>query len=381
MSGLSFTLDDHQREAREDARRLAAQVEPFAAEADAATVLHLPTFEALRASRLCEHTVPRPYGGRSERLEPLAITLIREQLMAVSAHLDSLFGMQGVGSFAIAVGGSEELRREWLPKVAGLETIAALALTEPAVGSDLRAISTRLAAEGDELRVDGRKSFITNAGASGFYTVLAREGDDHSLVLVPADAAGVTVVPGPDLIAPHILGEVELDGVRVPSGNRIGARGEGFKLALSTLATFRVSVAGSGLGLAEAALVEATRHAADRVQFGKPLLEIGSVSQALASSWAEIEAARAMTYRAAAAAAADPLAALDLSSIAKVVSTETAGRVVDRCLQTAGRFGLVTGSKLERLYRNARPLRIYEGSTEVILDSLSRRLTKRSPWT
>jgi acyl-CoA dehydrogenase len=137
-----------------------------------------------------------------------------------------------------------------------------------------------------------------------------------------------------------------------------------------------VSVAGSALGLAQAALVEAVRHARTRQQFGAPLASIGAVAQSLARSWTDIEAARAMAYRAAAAAARDPLGALHLSSMAKVTATETAGVVVDRAVQIMGRFGLVRGSKIERLYRYARPLRIYEGATEVILDSLSRRLLK-----
>ncbi|MCP9977482.1 acyl-CoA dehydrogenase family protein [Actinomadura madurae] len=145
---------------------------------------------------------------------------------------------------------------------------------------------------------------------------------------------------------------------------------------LATLAVFRVSVAGSAVGLAQAALDEALRHATVREQFGAPLIALGAVSQNVALSWTEIESARALTYRAAALAGSDPLGRLDLSSIAKVGATEAAGRVVDRSVQVMGRFGLVRGSKIERLYRNARPLRVYEGATEVLLDSLARRLAK-----
>lgn len=137
---------------------------------------------------------------------------------------------------------------------------------------------------------------------------------------------------------------------------------------LATLAVFRVSVAGSAVGLAQAALDEALRHATVREQFGAPLIALGAVSQNVALSWTEIESARALTYRAAALAGSDPLGRLDLSSIAKVGATEAAGRVVDRSVQVMGRFGLVRGSKIERLYRNARPLRVYEGATEVLLD-------------
>ena len=339
-------------------------------------MVHQGCLDVLKESGLARHVVPAAYGGHDDVLDPLTLAVVREQLMYTSAHLDSMFGMQGVGSYSLSVGGSDELRQEWLPKVAAMEAIAGLALTEPDVGSDLRAVSTTITVEGDRLRVDGRKSFITNGGAADFYCVLGREGEGWSMVLVPADAPGLTIQRGDDLIAPHILGELTFDGVQVPAANRLGVPGKAFSLMLQTLAVFRVTVAGSAVGLAQAALDEALAHATTREQFGKPLLSLGAVSQSLALSWTEVESARAITYRAAALAKADPLANLDYSSIAKVSATEAAGRVVDRSVQTMGRFGLVRGSKIERLYRNARPLRVYEGATEVLLDSLARRLAK-----
>jgi acyl-CoA dehydrogenase len=302
--------------------------------------------------------------------------VVREALCFESAHLDSIFAMQGIGSFPLSTGASEAVRKEWLPKIASLEAVGALALTEPDVGSDLRAVSTTVTEQDGELVVDGHKSFITNAGDASFYSVLAREGDGHSLVLVPADAPGITITHPHQIIAPHVLGDVVFDNVRVPLDHRLGEPGKGFKLMLATLATFRVSVAGAAVGLAQAALEEAIGHATSRHQFGKPLAELGPVPSKLAESWIDIEMARAMTYRAAAAAARDPLAALHLSSMAKVGASEMAGRVVDRCVQVMGRFGIVRGSKIERLYRDARPMRIYEGSTEVILDSLAKKLVK-----
>ncbi|GAA3938329.1 acyl-CoA dehydrogenase family protein [Microbacterium soli] len=378
MDEPALRLSVTHQEIRERARVLAREVEPFAAAADEAVDVHAETADALRRSGLAAYVVPSAFGGAEPAPDPLSIAIIREQCMAVSAHLDSLFGMQGVGSYALSMGGADELRREWLPKVAALDAIPAIALTEPEVGSDLRAITTTLLDEGDVLRISGRKSFITNAPVADFVCVLAREGDGYSMALVPAGAAGMTVRSGPDLIAPHIIGEIDFEDVRVPAGHRLGKPGGAFSLMLQTLAVFRVSVAGSAVGLAQAALDEAVRHATGREQFGKPLMSLGSVSQSLALSWAEIEAARALTYRAAALAASDPLAHIAETSMAKVIATETAGRVVDRAVQAMGRFGLVRGSRIERLYRNARPLRVYEGSTEVLLDSLARSLAKRS---
>ncbi|CAM3275958.1 acyl-CoA dehydrogenase [Nocardioides dubius] len=371
-----FDLSPEHREIQAKARELAAAVAPFADEADEYVDVHPKTRELLAESGLARYVVPAQYGGAHEVLDPLTIAVIREALMYSSAHLDSLFGMQGVGSYSLSAGGSEELKQEWLPKVAALEAIAALALTEPDVGSDLRAVSTTMEADGDELVVNGRKSFITNGGAASFYCTLVREGDGWSMVLIPADTPGLSVERGSDLIAPHILGELTFTDVRVPANHRLGVPGKAFSLMLQTLAVFRVTVAASGVGLAQAALDEAKEHALTREQFGKPLIELGAVSQKLAQSWTDVEAARAFVYLAAARAKSDPLANLDLSSMAKVHATEAAAQVVDRSMQTMGRFGLVRGSKIERLYRNARPLRVYEGATEVLLDSLARRLAK-----
>jgi acyl-CoA dehydrogenase len=284
--------------------------------------------------------------------------------------------MQGIGSYPISVAGSDAVRKRWLPAVARLEAIAALALTEPGVGSDLRAIATTVVEDGDSLVVNGHKSFITNAGDAAFYCVMGKEAGAYTLVLVPSDTPGVTVTQPHQIIAPHVLGDVVMTDVRVPTDHRLGAPGKGFDLVLATLATFRVSVAGAAVGLASAALPEAVRHAAGREQFGMPLARLGAVPAALASSWTDIEMARALTYRAAAAATRDARGSLHLSSLAKVGATEAAGRVVDRSVQVMGRFGLVRGSKIERLYREARPMRIYEGATEVIYDSLAKQLVK-----
>lgn len=371
-----FDLSPEHREIQTRARELAAAVEPFADEADEYVEVHPKIRSLLAESGLVRHVVQAAYGGVSEVLDPLTIAVIREALMYSSAHLDSMFGMQGVGSYSLSVGGSEELKAHWLPKVASLEAIAALALTEPDVGSDLRAITTTAVVDGDDFVINGRKSFITNGGAAAFYNTLVREGDGWSMVLIPADSAGLSIERGDDLMAPHILGDLTFTDVRVPVANRLGVPGKAFSLMLQTLAVFRVTVAASGVGLAQAALDEARSHAMTREQFGKPLIELGAVSQKLAQSWTDVEAARAFVYRAAALAKDDPLGHLDYSSMAKVHATEAAAAVVDRSMQTMGRFGLIRGSKIERLYRNARPLRIYEGATEVLLDALARRLAK-----
>lgn len=381
METVTFELPDRHQELRERARKLAEEVRWRAGEADAASDVDPVMRDALRESGLVGLTVP---AGTDEAVDPLAVTVVREVFGGVSAHLDSLFAMQGIGSYALAVAGSPRMQREWLPRVVALDAIAALGLTEPDVGSDLKAITTTVRSDGGELVLDGRKSFITNAPAAAFVTVLAKEavlakeGEGYSLVLVPTDTPGVAVESGPDLIAPHVIGDVALDGVRVPADARVGEPGQAFPLVLQTLATFRVSVAGSAVGLAQAALDEAVAHTTSREQFGTTLARLGPLPQMLGTCWTEIEQARLLTYAAATRAGADPLGALHWSSMAKVAATEAAARVVDRCVQMMGRFGIVTGSTIERLYRNARPMRIYEGGNEVLLGQLAKKLTRSS---
>ncbi|WP_447643384.1 acyl-CoA dehydrogenase family protein [Nocardioides zeae] len=371
-----FQLPDRYVDLQEEARKLALACEDVAARADEADRFDPDVRERLAASGLTRVAVAAEHGGRFEKVDSLAVTVVREALAGVSGHLDSMFAMQGIGSFAVSVAGSPAVQQEWLPKVATLEAVAAIGLTEPDVGSDLRAITTTVEQDGDELVLNGHKSFITNAPDADFFGILAKEGDDYSLVLVPAATTGVSVTTPHQIVAPHVLGDVVLEDVRVPLDHRLGERGQGFRLMLATLATFRVSVAGASVGLAEAALHQALGHATTREQFGGPLARLGGVPAALATCAIEIEMARSLTYRAAAAAAADPMAGLNLSSMAKVGATEAAGRVVDRCVQVMGRFGLVRGGKMERLYREARPMRVYEGSSEVILDSVAKKLVK-----
>ena len=369
-------LDLEHQSILNEAREVASQVSSFAAEADEQSVVHKPTLDILRASRLTELMVPSKYGGRFEKIDPFAVCLTREALMKVSSHLDSLFALQGIGSYAITVTGDEDQKNEWLPSIANCEVLAALALTEPEAGSDLKSITTTVHQEGETLVVNGTKSFISNGDAAGFYTTLAAEEDGYSLVLIPAETPGVTVEPSPEIIAPHVLGEIHFNNVVVPKGNRLGEAGTGFRHVLATLAVFRISVAGAAIGLMEGAIEEAVRHTRNRSQFGRPLARHGPVAALLADSWSDLESARFLTYDTANLALVDPEKNLDRSSLAKLNATEAACRVVDRCVQAMGRWGLIRGSRIERYYRQARPMRIYEGASEVLRLGIASRLCK-----
>ncbi|HEX5712441.1 MAG TPA: acyl-CoA dehydrogenase family protein [Solirubrobacterales bacterium] len=374
---MPFALEPRYLEIQREALELAAEAEPYAVEADAMSSVHDGIRDLLAASGLWGLTVPAAYGGRFESVDPLAVCVAREALMATSSHLDSLFALQGIGSYGISVAGSERQRAEWLPKVASGEVLAGLALTEPDAGSDLRAVATAVSGSGDDLQLSGEKAFISNGGVAAFYTVFAREGNGHSVFLVPADRPGLEIVAAPELIAPHVLSDLRLDEVPVTPEDRLGEPGKGFDVLLATLSVFRVSVAGASLGLAQAALEEAARHTGTREQFGRPLARLGAVAERLADSWTELEAARLLTYRAAELARTDPAGSLSQSSMAKLFASETAGRVVDRAVQVMGRFGLIADAKIERLYRQARPMRIYEGASEVLRLGISRALVEQ----
>ena len=362
---------------REQAEELANRFVDIAAVADERTTPHPDMRRALAESGLVGLEVPARYGGRNESIDTLAVTIVREELMKVSAHLDTLFAMQGIGSFALARGGTEELCREWLPKVVDMEAIAALALTEDEAGSDLKAVATTVEERDGQLVLNGAKSWISNGDVASFFCTLVREGDGYSMVFVPSDAPGVSVRPTETIMAPHVMGDLTFEDVRLPVGYRLGEPGRAWSLVFATLGSFRVSVAGAAVGLAQGALDAAARHAVRRTQFGRPLADIGPVGQLLARAWADLESARVFTYHAATQAAKDPRAALDVSSMAKVVATEAATRVVDSCVQVMGRHGLVRDSVVERAYRAARPMRVYEGATETVLDSLSKELAKK----
>jgi acyl-CoA dehydrogenase len=379
MPAVDFEPGEVMAGLRLRALALTAETESIAVAIDESESVDPRALEALRRSGLTEVTVPGSYGGLFEEVDPLAICIVREALAGHSSHLDSLFAMQGIGSFALTIAGTEEQRARWLPAVCSMDAIAGLALTEPEAGSDLKIITTRLTPNGSGYRVDGAKSFISNGGDADFYVTLVAEDSGLSLVLVPSTVAGLHSKPTPALIAPHAISDLVFDGVEIPESARIGARGRGLEIALSTLAVFRASVGAAAVGMAQRALDEAVIHTTTRVQFGKTLIRHGEVAALLADSWTEIEMARLLVYRAACRARQDPLAALTDSSMAKLAASEMASRVIDRCLQVSGRFGLIRDSVIGRLYRQARALRIYEGSSEVLKANLARALSTGAP--
>ncbi|HYJ87271.1 MAG TPA: acyl-CoA dehydrogenase [Pyrinomonadaceae bacterium] len=300
-----------------------------------------------------------------------AICLIRETLSYSSALADLAFVMQGLGTYAISQAAPEHVRDFWVSRAAEGKAVAAFALTEPEAGSDVSAIKTTAQRDGDAYVINGAKRFISNAGVADFYTVFARTGAEAngraslSAFVVGARIPGFSVVERTPMIAAHPIGQIEFKDCRVPAEDMVGGEGDGFLLAMRTLDMFRPSVGAAACGLARRALDEAVAYSKNRKQFGRVLSEHQLIQEKLADMVTELDAARLLVYRAAYLKDTGTARVTRESSEAKLFATEAAGRIIDQAVQIHGGAGLVRGSVVERLYRDVRALRIYEGTSEI----------------
>ena len=325
---------------------------------------------ALGAAGWLRHCVPAGYGGAHDPLQSLYLVIARETLARHSGLADFAFTMQGLGSAPITLAGSDELKQHYLPRVGAGTTIAAFALTEPEAGSDVAAMAMSAALAGGDYVLDGEKTFISNGGIADFYVVFARTGEAPgargiSAFVVDAGAPGFEIAARIDVTAPHPLARLRFQSCRIPAAQRLGAPGEGFKIAMRSLDIFRAGVAAAALGFARRALDEALGRAATRKMFGQTLGDFQLTQAALADMATEIDAAALLTYRAAWLRDVEGVTTTREAAMAKMAATEGAQRVIDRAVQMFGGLGVGVGSVVERLYREIRPLRIYEGATEV----------------
>jgi acyl-CoA dehydrogenase len=312
----------------------------------------------------------RAYGGAFDAIDTRAICLVRETLARHGGLADFAFAMQGLGSGAIALFGTAAQRAQYLPAVAQGTAIAAFALSEPGAGSDVAALACTARLDGDAYVLDGEKTWISNGGIADFYIVFARTGEAPgsrgiSAFVVDAAAPGLTVAERIALMAPHPMARLRFDGCRIPAGARIGAAGQGFKIAMATLDVFRISVAGAALGFARRAMALALQHAMQRSLFGQALAGFQLTQAALAQMATGIDASALLTYRAAWQRDTAGGRGARAAAMAKLHATETAQQVIDAALQLFGAQGVVSGAPLETLYREIRALRIYEGASEV----------------
>jgi len=318
--------------------------------------------------RVC---VPRAYGGLRENLDVRGLCLAREILARSSGLADFALAMQGLGSVPITLYGSEDQKRNFLPRVVAGSAIAAFALSEPDAGSDVAAVTTTATREGDSWRLDGIKTWISNGGLAGYYVVFARSGEAPgakglSAFIVDADTPGLDASERIEVIAPHPLATLRLRACRVPADRLLGRPGEGFKIAMATLDAFRSTVGAAALGFARRAMDEASSRALKRRMFGKALAEFQLTQVKLGEMAVSIDAAALLVYRAAWTRDVVGGRVTREASMAKLFATESAQEVIDAAVQLFGGLGVVRGMPVERLYREIRALRIYEGASEVL---------------
>lgn len=366
-------------------RAIAERLDAFAASGALADVDHHDTDNACRSlvKRLGEAGLLGLATGDAGKtaIDSRAVCLARETLAWHDGLADFAFAMQGLGTGAIGLSGSDELKAAVLPKVTSGEWISAFALSEKEAGSDVAAMACAARADGDSYVLDGEKTWISNGGIADVYTVFARTGEAPgtrgiSAFVVFADDPGFSIAERIDVIAPHPLATIRFDGCRIPASRRLGAPGEGFKIAMRTLDIFRASVAAAALGFARRALDEALAHAKNRKMFGATLGDLQLTQASLGDMATGIDAAALLTYRAAWRRDVQKLPTTKEAAMAKMTATETAQSVIDRAVQLFGGRGVRTGEIVESLYREIRALRIYEGATEVQKLIVARELIK-----
>ncbi len=358
---LGVFFEKHHRKVARAALDFAESWSPRATDEDWRT---REAAQKLADAGLLEHCVP-PDGSFDVR----ALTLIREALGQVDGLLDTAFAMQGLGSAPITLAGTPSQRQRYLPDVRAGQSLGAFALTEPGAGSDVSAIALHARSVGNTYVLEGEKTFISNAGVAGQYVVFATVDPElgrkgiTAFIVEPGDEG--LEVERFEVIAPHPIGTLRFTDCAIPDSRRLGQEGEGFGLAMRTLDIFRTTVAGAALGMARRALDEGLLRAMSREQFGRPIADQQQVAAYLADSATELDAARLLVYRAARLKDRRSTRVSTEVAMAKLYATEAAQRIIDRALQIHGGSGVRIGSVVERLYREIRALRIYEGTSEI----------------
>jgi acyl-CoA dehydrogenase len=316
------------------------------------------------------YCVPAAFGGALEKLDSRSICIQREQLTRAFALADASLSMQGIGSAGISLFGSPETQEAYLPKVLSGEYVSALALTEPQGGSDVANTSCTARRDGKNYVIDGTKAWISNAGIADYYITIVRTGEAPgakglSAFVVDADNPGLRVTELADIMAPHPVGSLEYANCKVSAARMLGNPGDGFKVAMATLDVFRPTAGACALGMARRALDEALAWIQQRRIFGRTLAEFQNTQMRVADMGVDIDAASLLIYRAAWVKDCAGERPTRSASMAKLFASEAVGRVVDTALQLFGAMGVKRGTTIERLYREARVMRIYEGTSEI----------------
>ena len=330
---------------------------------------------------LLAHVVPKDHGGARSHVQARDLCILREELARGDALADTMLAMQALGGYPITLAGNPEQKQRYLPSIARGECIMAFALTEPEAGSDVSCLTTRAVRHGNEFRLSGTKRFVSNAGIADNYLIFAStkpdlRGKGISAFIVGSAAPGLLIKEKIKLLSPHPVGVVCFEDCIVPESNLIGAEGQGLQIAFQTLDLLRCTVGAAALGFAQRALEEAILYSKQRRQFGRAIVQFQAVQFQLADMATSLQAARLLVYQAAWAHDSDFDDVKQKSSMAKLYATEAAQHIVDQALQIHGGNGLIAGSITERLYRDVRALRIYEGTSEIQKMIIARELLK-----
>jgi acyl-CoA dehydrogenase len=368
-----------------EVRRLARDVFAPLAAAGVPGRVNRPLVRALGENGLLGRLFPTPLGGTGgDGVSATELCRLREALARECTEAETALALQGLGTYPLVQSGSEELARTFVPAVARGEAVSAFALSEPGAGTDAAALALAAEPDGGGWRLSGEKTWISNAPDADLYTVFARTTPEAgargvTAFVVPGDAPGLSGEPI-EMIAPHAIGRLVFDGVPVGPDAVLGDVDAGFRVAMRTLDLFRPSVGAFAVGMAEAALDQAVAHAGRRQAFGRPIAQFQAVSHALADMATRTQAARLLVYDAARAYDDGRTADVTrLAAMAKLYATETAQFVVDAAVQILGARALVAGHPLERLYREVRAPRIYEGTSEIQRTIIARALLRPAP--
>jgi acyl-CoA dehydrogenase len=361
-------LDDGHRALARDIREAAPGIAHAAADGDV-DVATRAAVRALGAGGWLRHVVPAAYGGVRERLDLRSLCIIRESLAYTSGVADFAFAMQGLGTGAITEFGTEAQRARYLPPVVRGEAVAAFAVSERDAGSDIAAMTAESHSDGDGFVLNGEKTWISNAGIADHYVIVCRHPESgdrgYAAFMMDADASGLSVSARMDVNAPHVLGTLTLDDCRVPGTALIGSVGAGLKVALATLDIFRTTVGAAALGFARRGLDEALSWCETRHVFGQRLADLQLTQAKLADMAVAVDAAALLVYRAAWTRDQGAARVTREAAMAKLFATDSAQQVIDEAVQLLGARGVMAGSTVEKLSREVRALRIYEGTSEI----------------
>jgi len=363
-------------------RFVADRLRPLEARVEADDAVPADVIDEMKAMGLFGLSIAEEYGG-------LGLTMLEEARVAIefgrtTPAFRSAFGTNvGIGSQGLVMAGTPEQKAAWLPRIASGEVVTSFALTEPDVGSDSGSVRARAVRDGDGYRLSGTKRYITNADRADLFTVMARTSDDPgargvSAFLVPRSLPGVTVGAPEKKMGQRgaRVADVTFDDVRVPADHRLGAEGEGFKIAMRVLDRGRLHISAVCVGVAERLIADCVAYAGERRQFGKPIAEHQLIQGMIADAKTEALVARAMVLETAAAKDAGGDVVLE-SAAAKYFASEMVGRVADRAVQIHGGAGYIADYGIERLYRDVRLFRIYEGTSQIQQIIIARETLKR----